>query len=239
MTAKKGLLSLCAALLLAGTAHAQPIPPAPPADAAPGDPVYNPDQLPSFSGKVQQFTLTPRGDIDGFILADGTEVKTPPHLSTQIAATLRSGDAVTIHGLRAAAIPLIEATSVKNDATGQTVIDQGPPPKGPKGPGRPDRAAGQATLEGRIRMPLHGPKGDINGALLEDGTIVRLLSPEAARLGALLSPGQTVAVQGRVSSTVLGRTVEVSAIGQSSAALDTVDTPPPPPPPPGGPKPRP
>ncbi|MGB9164037.1 MAG: hypothetical protein WCC41_06245, partial [Rhodomicrobium sp.] len=72
-------------------------------------PVYDPGQLPAFNGRVQQFTLTPRGDIDGFILTDGTEVKTPPHLSTQVAVTLRNGDAVTIRGLRAAAIPLIEA----------------------------------------------------------------------------------------------------------------------------------
>ena len=63
--------------------------PQPPGDQAPAQivgqtPLYDPQQLPAQRGRVQQFTLTPRGDIDGLILTDGTEVKTPPHLSTEI-----------------------------------------------------------------------------------------------------------------------------------------------------------
>jgi hypothetical protein len=191
MTLKTSVLSVCAAALLAGPALAQmqPPPPAPPPTQYGRAPVYDPGQLPAFNGRVQQFTLTPRGDIDGFILTDGTEVKTPPHLSTQIAVTLRNGDAVTIRGLRAAAIPLIETTAVTNDATGQTVVDTGPPPKVPRR-GWWDRGPGQATLHGRVRMTLRGPKGDINGALLDDGAIVRLPPPEAARFASLLSPGK-------------------------------------------------
>ena len=84
-------------------------PPQPPAGPAPAPtvgqaPLYDPQQLPAQRGQVQQFTLTPRGDIDGLILTDGTEVKTPPHLSTEIAYSVKPGDAVTIHGLRAAAL---------------------------------------------------------------------------------------------------------------------------------------
>src|ERR1700752_4851704 len=79
-------------------------PPQPPPDQPPGPTVgqahlYDPQQLPVQCGQVQQFTLTPRGDIDGLILSDGTEVKTPPHLSTQIAYSVKPGDTVTIHGL--------------------------------------------------------------------------------------------------------------------------------------------
>jgi hypothetical protein len=33
-------------------------------------PLYDPRQLPAQRGLVQQFTLTPRGEIDGLILAD-------------------------------------------------------------------------------------------------------------------------------------------------------------------------
>jgi hypothetical protein len=65
-------------------------------------PLHDPDHLPSFNGGVQQFTLTPRGEIDGVILSDGTEVKTPLPLSTSIAYSIKPGDAVTIHGLRSA-----------------------------------------------------------------------------------------------------------------------------------------
>jgi hypothetical protein len=61
-----------------------------PAPAAGQAPLYDPQQLPAQCGQVQQFTLTPRGDIDGLILSDGTEVKTPPHLSTESANALNS-----------------------------------------------------------------------------------------------------------------------------------------------------
>lgn len=229
MTLKTSVLSICAAALLAGPALAQMPPPPALSPAQYGRaPLYDPGQFPAFNGRVQQFTLTPRGDIDGFILTDGTEVKTPPHLSTQIAVTLRNGDAVTIRGLRAAAIPLIEATSVTNDATGQTVIDTGPPPKGP-GRGWWDRGPGQATLQGRVRMTLHGPKGDINGALLDDGAIVRLPPPEAAHFASLLSPGQAISVEGDVNATVLGRVIEATSIGQTGSSMNQIVAPPPPP----------
>ena len=69
-------------------------------------------------------------------------------------------------------------------------------------------------------MTLHGPKGDVNGALLDDGAIVRLPPPEAARFASLLSPGQTISVQGDVNASVLGRVVDATAIGASSATLN-------------------
>jgi hypothetical protein len=38
-------------------------------------PVWDASQLPETKGIVKQYTLTPRGDVDGLILNDGTEVK--------------------------------------------------------------------------------------------------------------------------------------------------------------------
>ena len=99
----------------------QPLPGQAPAPTVGQAPLYDPQQLPAQRGQVQQFTLTPRGDIDGLILTDGTEVKTPPHLSTEIAYSVRPGDTVTIHGLRAAALPLVQAVSVTDEQTGRTV----------------------------------------------------------------------------------------------------------------------
>ena len=84
-----------------------------------------PIQLPETRGVVKQYTLTPRGDVDGMILNDGTEVMLPPHLTSQIVFAVRPGDAVTIRGLRARALPLVEAASVTNSATGASVVDSG------------------------------------------------------------------------------------------------------------------
>jgi hypothetical protein len=196
---------------------------------------YDPSQLPAIQGKVAEYSLTPRGDVDGLILADGTEVHLPPHLGTQLVYAVKPGDAVTIRGLKARAIAMVQAMSVKNDATGTTVTDDGP--GGPPGP----RGAQQAlSATGRVKAPLHGPRGDLNGALLEDGTIVRLPPPEAERLSATLTAGAPITVQGDGIEGPLGRVIEARAIGPDATHLTQIAVPPPPPPghrppPPGGP----
>jgi hypothetical protein len=190
-------------------------------------PLYDPQQLPVQRGEVQQFTLTPRGDIDGLILTDGTEVKTPPHLSTVIAYSIKPGDTVTIHGLHAAALPLTQAVSITDDATRRTVVDTGPPgPGGGRAAGPATPASGLTEIEGRIRMPLHGPRGDVNGALLEDGTVLRLPPPEAERFAALLQPGRTVAAEGTEYANALGKVFEVTGLGPSRDQLSAVEPPP-------------
>ena len=191
---KAALVGGSAILALRADALAQNLPPPPANQLAPATeraPLYDPQQLPAQRGQVQQFTLTPRGDIDGLILTDGTEVKTPPHLSTQIAYAIKTGDTVTIHGLHAAALPLVQAVSITNDATGRAVIDNGPPGSGrlPATPPTPIATAtgaggplpGLTEVHSRVRMALHVPQGDVNGALLDDGTILRLPPPEAYR----------------------------------------------------------
>jgi hypothetical protein len=208
--------------------------------------VWDSSQLPETRGTIRQYTLTPRGDVDGLILTDGTEVKLPPHLTGQIVFAVRPGDTVSIRGLRARAIPLIDATSITNVATGKGVVDNGPP----------DRAGYEQAFSGRIASTLHGKRGEVNGALLEDGTVLRLPPPEAERLESWLRSGQTVSVRGDVFDTALGRVIDVRALGTSPEQMtelagprpprgpkggpDRLGPPPPPPPQPGfGPPPPP
>jgi hypothetical protein len=196
--------------------------------------VYDSAQLPSFTGRVQQFTLTPRGEIDGVILSDGTEVKTALPLSTSIAYSIKPGDTVTIHGLRAAAIPLIQAVSITDRTNGRTIMndDSGPGPG--RSPPPPNAAEPQlAEVQGPIRMSLHGPRGEINGVLLADGTVLRLPPDAAVNLTTLLQPGRMVIAQGDELSNPIGKVLEVREIGTSRNQLTPVGTPPPPGP--GGP----
>jgi len=189
--------------------------------------LYDPQQLPAQRGQVQQFTLTPRGDIDGLILSDGTEVRTPPHLSTELAYAVKPGDTVTIHGLHAAALPLVQAVSITDEATGRTIVDNGP-----AGPGRGPGAApgvpipGLSEVQGRVRMTLHGPRGDVNGALLEDGTILRLPPPEAERFTDLLQPGQALVAEGDGFANAIGKVFTVRELGPSRDQLSLVEEPP-------------
>jgi hypothetical protein len=196
--------------------------------AQPRDPLWDSSQLPETKGTVKQYTLTPRGDVDGLLLNDGTEVKLPPHLSTQTVYAVRPGDAVSIRGLKARALPLIDAASVTNDATRVTVVDNGPP----NGPGR---AVNETTLTGKIAAVLHGKRGEVNGAVLENGIMLRLPPPEAEKMQSLLQQGQTVAARGASLVTPFGTVVDVRAIGSSAEQLTELA---PPPPPRGGPRPK-
>jgi hypothetical protein len=187
--------------------------------AQPSSSMWDSSQLPETKGTVKQYTLTPRGDVDGLLLNDGTEIKLPPHLSTQIVYAVRPGDAVSVRGLKARALPLVDAASVTNVATGTTVVDNGPA----KGPGR---AITETTITGKIAVVLHGKRGEVNGAALENGTMLRLPAPEAERMQALLQQGQTVAARGVSLVTPLGTVVEVRAIGSSVEQLTELAVPP-------------
>lgn len=176
-------------------------------------PFWDPSQLPETKGTVKLYTLTPRGDVDGLILDDGTEIKLPPHLTGQVVFAIKPGDAVTVRGLKARALALVDGASVRNDATGATVVDNG----------RPDRAGTETTLSGKVTMALHGKRGEVNGALLDNGTTLRLPPPEAARWTNLLQAGQTVHVRGVSLVTPLGTVVDVSAIGTTPDQLTQLE----------------
>lgn len=180
-------------------------------------PTYDPAQLPEVKGKVAQYLLTPRGELDGLILVDGTEVHIPPPFSAQVVAVAKPGDAVTIHGLKARALPMVAAASLTNDVTLATVSIT--PPREHMGWGSPMEATG------KIKAALHEPRGGVNGALLEDGTIVRLPPPEAAKLAALLAPGTSVLVRGDGTASPLGRVIAVHDIGPDAEHLTHIAPP--------------
>ena len=75
----------------------------------------------------------------------------------------------------------------------------------------------------------------MNGALLDDGTVLRLPPPVASQFASLLTPGQTVTAQGWGLNTAYGRVIEVQVIGAATTQFGAA--PPAPPPPSGGPMP--
>ncbi len=170
-----------------------------------------PPQMPEMKGKVAQYSLTPRGDVDGLILADGTEVMLPPHHSTQLVFSVHPGDAVTIRGTKANASPVVTAISVTNDATG-AVVDTGPhgPPK-------------LLDDQSRVKLQLHDPRGHLNGVLLEDGAIVRMPPPDAERHAANLAVGQPLYARGEGISGPLGTVIAAREIGPSKTQLTKID----------------
>jgi hypothetical protein len=185
-------------------------------------PTYDPAQLPATKGKVSQYLLNPHGGIDGLLLDDGTEVHVNPMLSTEIAFSIRPGDAVTIHGLKAKASPMVAAASITNDATGTTVTGttvtgrMGRPARGPEN---------QMEASGVVKAALHEPRGGIDGVLLDNGTIIRLPPSEAKKFAGQIAVGQKLFVRGMGTSSALGKVVIARQIGADASKLADVAMP--------------
>ncbi len=192
------------------------------AAAAQTSSTYDTTQLPSVRGTVAEYSLSPRGDVDGSILVDNTEVHLPPHLGAQLAIAVKPGDTVTVHGLRARAVPMVLAMAITNDATGSTVMDTGPGGGSQGGPSTRGAAGQDLTAQGKVRAQLHGPRGEPNGVLLENGSIVRLPVPEAQRLAGQLSPGTPLFAQSLGISGLLGRVIVANRIGSDPSQLTPV-----------------
>ncbi|MGI4950891.1 MAG: hypothetical protein ACRYGM_03735 [Janthinobacterium lividum] len=235
LSRKKTLLLGGILLVAAGAAGTVAI-----AQRAPGR--LDPSTLAEFHGKVTQYEVTPRGDVDGLILADGTEVHFPPHLGTQVTAIVQPGADVTLRAEKNGTV--LRAALVKDDASGKSVVDRGPPAPGTgagldggpgrdpgRGPGRDRgpaelRAPGQALQsEGVVKMQLHGPRGEMNGVLLQDGTMVHLPPREASRLASQLQPGRAVAVRGDGFEGAVGRSINAREFGPSMDKLAQLDNP--------------
>jgi hypothetical protein len=182
----------------------------------------DPNYLPEVSGTVERFLLNPHGDADGMILIDGTEVHFPPHMSDAIRKAIRPGESVKVRGVRPRSAELIAAVAIEA-SDGKRIVDQGPPKhqeeerKVRKHAMKPERKPMQA--EGLVQRALHGPNGEVRGALLEDGRMIRFPAHEAESIAELLSPGARLAVSGDGLTTELGTVIEVREIGTSTYSL--------------------
>ncbi|MFC7478142.1 hypothetical protein ACFQS7_27600 [Dankookia sp. GCM10030260] len=177
----------------------------------------DPDCLPEVAGTVERLVANPRGEADGMLLRDGTLVHVPPHLSAVLRGTVAPGSAVRIRGIRPRGVPHMVAAIEVLPEGGAAIHDHGPPEDRAR-----DAWPAPMTAEGLVRVALHGPKGELRGALLEDGTVLRLGLKEAAGVAALLRPGARVAARGHGITTPEGRVLQAEAIGSEPATLAPV-----------------
>jgi hypothetical protein len=179
----------------------------------------DPDSLPETSGTLERFVLNGHGEIDGLVIANGSDdatlVHVPPHLGAEIEAAFHPGEAVRVRGVRPRGTRMIAAVALFS-ADGRAVVDQGPHgrKKHPKAPCQP-----KSAVAGVVRLSLHAPKGELRGALLQDGSVVRIGAKEAQRFAELFQPGAAVAVRGDGLETPYGRVVEGREIGSDLAHL--------------------
>lgn len=72
----------------------RPAPPRGPTDRTATEEAMN------VTGTISKFAANPHGDVDGLVLADGTQVKLPPHQGEALQAMVHVGDEVHVEGRR-------------------------------------------------------------------------------------------------------------------------------------------
>jgi hypothetical protein len=170
-------------------------------------------------GRLQRFLVNPHGEVDALLLADGTIVKFPPHMSEELVAAVRPGDAVSARGFREPG-GAVKAFVIVNDASRREVIERPPAPDIARMP-KHLRFATLSRLQvaGAVERALRGPKGEVNGVLLTDGTVVRFPPHAAFDFAAVLQPGQAFAAEGLGTESAYGKGLEATAMGPTLQAL--------------------
>jgi hypothetical protein len=171
----------------------------------------DPTSLPETRGKVTRFLLNPHGELDGLVIGS-RQVHFPPHLSKQLARHVAIGDAVRVRGVKPRDADMIAAVSLTTHG-GVLILDEGPHHNGEKHQ-KPHVERKPMEASGEVVLSLFGPKGELRGALLDDGTSLRMPPHAAAALSAYLSPGAHVHAWGHGVKNRHGRTIEVDDIAE-------------------------
>ena len=171
----------------------------------------DPTSLPETRGKVTRFLLNPHGEVDGLIVGS-RQVHFPPHLSKQIVRHVTPGDVVRVRGIKPRDADMTAAVSLTT-ASGVVILDEGPHLEGEKHH-KPDIKRKPMDASGEVVLSLFGPKGELRGALLDDGTSLRMPPHAAAELADYLTPGLHVHAWGHGVRTRHGRTIEVDEIAE-------------------------
>jgi hypothetical protein len=177
----------------------------------------DPACLPETHGKVSRFLLSPHGELDGFLLERSgrthQQVHFPPHLSKAVAKHVAVGDFVRVRGVKPRGADLVVAISLTTKS-GVEIVDEGPQHRHEAHGHASAKNAKPMDVQGEVMLSLYGPKGELRGALLHDGTSLRMPPHAAAELAAYLTPGVHVQAWGGGVKNRLGRTANVDEIAK-------------------------
>ncbi len=202
----------------------------------------------AVEGVVKSLTTAPRGEADGAVLEDGTVIHWPPHLADRFTAIIGKGDRIKATGRMETGPEgdaRLEVQSVTNTRTRATRENDDPAPPPP--PDRPGRRGGRApappdkpgprggpvpppppepgrraedlkTVTGTVRSMTTEPMGELDGAVLDDGTVIHWPPHLGRRFGAVVSKGAKVKATGRMETGPEGDThLEVQSVTNTNS----------------------
>lgn len=217
------LVSTC----LGASLRAQGPPPPPPDGGPRHEHGHRPPPPPrgaaeQISGTVSQYILNPSGEADGLLLADGTQLKFPPHMSADLVKTVKPNDTITAQGNREEA-QVFHAFTITNSASKASVVEARPSEfSRPLPPELRGLNLKPMETSGSIKAVLHAPRGEVEGAILADGAIVRLEPRAGEQFASLFTKGAALSVKGYGTANALGRVLLVTEIGTAGQPLQPI-----------------
>jgi len=189
-------------------------------------------------GSIARFTLAPNDQIDGAVLDNGTVIHWPPHMERKITACVSKGDRIRVAG-RMGAGPAgdsrFEAQHITNLNTtiGHEIVDNplaplpvpsrpaektpdpvAPPPvdrlRTPAAP--PANAVPNRTLRGTVQKFTTNAQGVVDGAVLDDGTLVHWPPALQKRFTGAFVKGDPIRVTGRMENGTTGSVLEAQVV---------------------------
>lgn len=190
------------------------------------------EEAKTVRGTVERMTTAPKGEVDGAVLDDGTVLHWPPHLHDRFTEVVKAGARVTAEGAlrtgREGDVRL-EIRSLTNTDTDATVRndDRGPRGKRPKGPPPPPRRSGPSeTIRGTVERMTTAPRGEVDGAVLDDGTVLHWPPHLEDRFSKVVKKGDRVEASGFQETTPKGdERFEIASVTNldTNAAADNDD----------------
>jgi hypothetical protein len=209
----RALIWLIAFFDLLGTAYAQdPRGPRPPAASF---------QTTVVEGSVDRYLMNPDGFVDGLLLSNNTVIRFPPHLGQVLTQTVSLQDVVRVEGFFESPA-ILHASSIIDLQSQRSIVDTPPSGRHPRPPPPGSVARQPLSASGTIRVLTRGKRGEVDGAVLSDGTVIHFPPPAGVQFAALLREGNTLAASGYGTSNEYGRSLEASAIGPSMNQLETI-----------------
>jgi hypothetical protein len=153
----------------------------------------DPDALPDTAGVINALIYDATGQVDGLVLDGDRLVHVPPHMAQALGPQrLRVGAMVHVRGVKPRGADMVVAVSLAVD--GRCVEDDEDGPEAHEVP--PPPATMPADVVGQVRLTLHAPRGEVCGALLDDGTVVRVWARHNEGLAQYFERGRRIEVWG-------------------------------------------
>jgi hypothetical protein len=189
-------------------------------------PVLDPpsmDKPPVADGIVDRYLLNPRGEVNGLLLRDGSQMHVTLRAAQDLTKAIQPGDHIRVHGRRVSDSPLVKPDVIINVTDGRSFtvpyrLDLPMPPR------EEGRTVTEMHAAGTIQVLLYDHLKDVvNGALLSDGTQVRLPPDVGDHFHSSLQQNMDVEVRGYGTTTPYGSALEAIAIGRKGQPLTHLD----------------